>query len=183
MAEDFAAISALASIPFVIATATKYKTLKDLVDAGKKPGSTILYGTAGAGTSGQLFMERFRLAAGFPATHVPFRGTPEGMNELVAGRLDMYPAPALNAIALAKDGKISVLAISSPKRLPLMPDVPTLAEAGLPTAAYNFWIGAFAPAKTPKPIIERLNREIVAALKVKAVADKIIALGGDARAR
>jgi len=178
VAEDFAAISALADIPFVVATATKYKTLKDLIDAGKKPGANILYGTAGAGSSGQLFMERLRIAAGFPATHVPFRGTPEGMTEVVAGRVDLYPAPALNAIPLTKDGKVSSLAVSSRKRLPLMPDVPTVAEAGLPAAEYNFWVGAFAPAKTPKPIVERLNREIVAALNVKEVADKIVALGG-----
>ncbi|MGA7489226.1 MAG: tripartite tricarboxylate transporter substrate-binding protein [Xanthobacteraceae bacterium] len=177
--KDFAPITALASIPFVIATAPKYKTLEDLVAAGKKSGSNILYGTAGAGSSGQLFMERVRLAAGFPATHVPFRGTPEGMNELVAGRLDIYPAPALNAIPLVKDGKISVLAISAPKRLSLLPDVPTLAEAGLADALYNFWIGAFAPPGTPQPIVDRLNREVVAALKVKAVADKIVALGGE----
>jgi tripartite-type tricarboxylate transporter receptor subunit TctC len=179
VADDFAAVSALASIPFVIATPPKYKTMKDLVDAGKRAGSNILYGTAGAGSSGQLFMERLRLAAGFPATHVPFRGTPEGMNELVAGRLDVYPAPALNAIALAKDGKINVLAISSQKRLSLIPNVPTLVEAGLAAALYNFWVGAFVPAKTPKPIVDHLNREIVAALKVKAVTDRITALGGE----
>ena len=179
VAEDFAPISALASIPFLVATHPKYKTLKDLIDAGKKPGGNILYGTAGPGTSGQLFMEAVRLAAGFPVTHVPFRGTPEGMTEVVAGRIDMYPAPVLNAIPLLPDGKISVLAASSPKRVPLMPDVPTVAEAGLPAAAYNFWVGAFAPAKTPKAIVERLNREVVLALKVKEVADKIIALGGD----
>ena len=178
VADDFAAVSALADVPFVIATNPKYRTLTDLVDAGKKPGSTILYGTAGAGSSGQLFMERFRLAAGFAATHVPFRGTPEGMTEVIAGRIDMYPAPALNAINLSKEGKVSALAVSSAKRLPLMPDVRTVAEAGLPGAAYNFWVGAFLPAKTPRPIIERLNKEIVTALKVPSVADKIIALGG-----
>ena len=179
VADDFAAVSALAMIPFVVATNPKYKTLKDLIDAGKKPGSQILYGTAGAGSSGQLFMERLRIAAGFPATHVPFRGTPEGMTEVIAGRLDLYPAPILNAIPLAKDGKVSVLAVSTAKRAPLLPDVKTLAEAGLPDAEYNFWVGAFAPAKTPKPIVERLNKEIVAALKVKAVADKVLALGGE----
>jgi tripartite-type tricarboxylate transporter receptor subunit TctC len=179
VAEDFAAVSALASIPFVIATKTQYKTLKELVDEGKRPDSRILYGTAGAGSSGQLYMERFRIAAGFPATHVPFRGTPEGMTEVVAGRIDMYPAPALNAIELTKDGKVSSLAVSSAKRLPLMPNVPTSTEAGVPNAEYNFWVGAFMPAKTPKPVIDRLNREIISALKVKAVADKIIALGGD----
>lgn len=179
VANDFAGICELADIPFVIATATKYDTLKDLIAAGKKPGSHILYGSAGAGSSGQLFMERLRLAAGFAATHVPFRGTPEGMNELIAGRLDVYPAPVLNALPLAKADKIHVLAVSSTKRLALMPDVPTLAEEGLPGALYNFWIGAFAPAKTPKPIVDRLNREVVAALQRKDIADKIRALGGE----
>jgi tripartite-type tricarboxylate transporter receptor subunit TctC len=179
VANDFSGISELADIPFVIATSTKYDTLNDLIAAGKKPGSHVLYGSAGPGSSGQLFMERLRLAAGFAATHVPFHGTPEGMTELIAGRLDVYPAPALNALPLVKDGKIHVLAISSTKRLALMPDVPTLAEAGLPSALYNFWIGAFAPAKTPKPIVERLNREVVAALERRDIADKIRALGGE----
>ena len=178
VADDFAAVSSLADVPFVVAANPKYKTLKDLIDAGKASSSGILYGTAGAGSSGQLFMERFRIAAGFPATHVPFRGTPEGMTEVIAGRIDMYPAPALNAVNLSKEGKVSALAVSSAKRLPLMPDVRTLAEAGLPEAGYNFWVGAFLPAKTPQPIVDRLNREIVAALKVQAVADKILALGG-----
>jgi tripartite-type tricarboxylate transporter receptor subunit TctC len=179
VANDCASISGLADMPFVIATSTKYNTLKDLIAAGKKPGSHVLYGSAGAGSSGQLFMERLRLAAGFAATHVPFRGTPEGMNELVAGRLDVYPAPVLNALPLAKGGKIHVLAVSATKRLALMPEVPTLGEEGLPNALYNFWIGAFAPAKTPKPIIDRLDREIVAALARKDIAGKIRALGGE----
>jgi tripartite-type tricarboxylate transporter receptor subunit TctC len=179
VANDFAGISELADIPFVVATATKYKTLADLIAAGKKPGSHILYGTAGAGSSGQLFMERLRLAAGFPATNVPFRGTPEGMNEVVAGRIDLYPAPVLNALPLAKADKVHVLAISSAKRLALIPDVLTLAEAGLPNALYNFWIGAFAPAKTPKPIVERLNREVAIALERKDIAGKIRNLGGE----
>ena len=178
VAEDFVGVGGLADIPFVVTTPPRYKTLKDLIDAGKKPGSAILYGSAGAGSSGHLFMDLLSRSAGFPASHVPFRGTPEGMTELIAGRLDIYAAPALNAISLARDGKISSLAVSSRKRLPLMPDVLTLAESGLPAAEYLFWVGAFAPAKTPKPIVDRLNREIVAALGVKEVAEKIVALGG-----
>jgi tripartite-type tricarboxylate transporter receptor subunit TctC len=178
VADDFAPISAIADIPFLVGTATKYKTLRELIEAGKKPGASILYGTAGAGSSGHLFMEQLRLAAGYPITHVPFRGTPEAMTEMIAGRLDLYPTPAANAIPLTRDGKISSLAVSSPKRLPTMPEVATLRELGLPDAEYQFWVGAFAPAKTPRPIVERLNREIVAALNVKDVADKILALGG-----
>jgi len=173
---DFAAISPLADTPFVVAASTRYKSLNDLIEAGKKPGVTILFGSSGS--SGQLFMEQFRAVAGFNGTNVPYRGTPEAMTEVVAGRIDMFPAPAPSAIALTREGKVSSLAISSSKRSPLLPDVPTMAEAGLPKASYNFWIGAFAPAKTPKPIVERLNREIVAALAVKSVADKIVTLGG-----
>jgi tripartite-type tricarboxylate transporter receptor subunit TctC len=178
--DDFTPVGALADIPFFVGTAVKFKTLKELIEAGKKPGGNILYGTAGAGSSGHLFMEQLRLTAGYPATAVPFRGTPEAMTEMVAGRLDLYPTPAVNAIPLSRDGKISTLAVSSPKRLPTMPEVATLREHGLPDAEYQFWVGAFAPAKTPKPIVERLNREIVAALNVKEVGDKILALGGTA---
>ena len=177
VADDFIPISGLADIPFVVSTTTKYKSMKDVMAAGSKPGG-IFYGTNGPGSSGHLFMEALRLAAGYPITHVPFRGTVEAMTEVIAGRIDMFPAPALNAINLTKEGKVSSLAVSSPKRLALMSDVPTLAEIGLPKAQYQFWVGSFAPAKTPKAIIERLNREIVAALHVKETADKIIALGG-----
>jgi tripartite-type tricarboxylate transporter receptor subunit TctC len=177
VADDFIPISALADIPFVVSTTTNYKSMKDVVAASGKPGG-IFYGTNGPGSSGHLFMEALRLAAGYPITHVPFRGTVEAMTEVIAGRIDMFPAPALNAINLAKEGKISSLAISSPKRLALMAEVPTLAEVGLPKAQYQFWVGSFAPAKTPKAIIERLNREVVAALHVKETADRIIALGG-----
>jgi tripartite-type tricarboxylate transporter receptor subunit TctC len=178
VADDFIAIGGLADIPFVVTTPTRYKTLKDLIDAGKKPGSAILYGSAGAGSSGHLFMDLLTRTAGIRASHVPFRGTPEGMTELIAGRLDIYAAPAVNAISLTRDGKVSALAVSSQKRLPLMPDVLTLAESGLPAAEYRFWVGTFAPAKTPKAIVDRINREIVAALKTKGAAEKIIALGG-----
>jgi tripartite-type tricarboxylate transporter receptor subunit TctC len=176
--DDFVSIGGLADVPFFVGTSLKFKTMKEVIEAGKKPGGNILYGTAGAGSSGHLFMEQLRLVAGYPITHVPFRGTPEAMTEMVAGRLDMYPTPAVNAIPLSRDGKIKTLAVSSPKRLPTLPEVATLRELGLPDAEYQFWVGAFAPAKTPKPIVERLNREIVAALNVKEVGDKILALGG-----
>lgn len=178
VADDFAPISALADIPFVVSTTVNYKSMQDVVAAGKKKPGGIFYGTNGPGSSGHLFMEALRLAAGYPITHVPFRGTVEAMTEVIAGRIDMFPAPALNAINLTNEGKVNSLAVSSPKRLPLMAKVPTLAELGLPKAQYQFWVGAFAPAKTPKAIVERLNREVVAALHVKETADKIVALGG-----
>ncbi len=123
-------------------------------------------------------MEALRLAAGYPITHVPFRGTVEAMTEVIAGRIDIFPAPALNAINLARRAGLCPCGQFAKAPGPDVRTFPTLAEIGLPKAQYQFWVGAFAPAKTPKPIIERLNREVVAALHVKEIADKIAALGG-----
>lgn len=178
---DLAGISVLADVPFTVGTMLKYKTMKEFVDHAKSKDNAINYGTAGAGSAGHLFMEWLAVHAGYKATHLPFRGTPEAVNEIVAGRLDVYPIPVLNGLELTRAGKLNTLAISSVKRSPLMPDVPTLAEVGLEKALYNFWIGSFAPRKTPKPILDRLNKEVVAALKMKEVADKVVALGGDPR--
>jgi tripartite-type tricarboxylate transporter receptor subunit TctC len=176
--DDFTPLAALADLPFVLAAPTRYKTLADLVSAGKaKPGS-LSYGSAGAGSSGHLFMERFRIAAGFEAPHVPFRGTPEAMTEIMAGRLDLFPAPVASVIGLVQSGKLSALAVSSRNRLAALPQTPTTVEAGYPNSEYNFWIGAFLPQKTPEPIVQRLSAEIRTALADKEVGSRIAALGG-----
>ena len=176
-ADDFAGITPLANLPLVIIAPVKYKSMADLVAAGKK--GSLNFGSAGAGSAGHLFLERFRLSAGMNATHVPFRGTPEGITEIIADRLDFFVAPVLNAVPFARDGKLTAVAMGSARRASSMPDVPTTTEAGVPNAGYEFWVGALAPAKTPRPIVERLNREILAAFKLKEIADKISNLGGE----
>lgn len=175
---DLAGISPLADVPFTVSVPPRHKSMKDFVAYAKGRPTGINYGSAGNGTAGHLFMAWLALQAGYPGVHVPFRGTPEGMNEVVADRLDVYPAPVVSGVELAKGNKISILAVSSMKRAPLLPDVPTFAELGLEKATYGFWIASFTQRKTPKPILDRLNKEVVAALKVKEVADKIVALGG-----
>ena len=179
VAEDFTALSTLAVQPFVITTRLRYKTIADLVAFGRANSGVLNYGSAGIGTSGMLFMEKFALAGKFKMTHVPFRGTPEAMTEIIADRLDMYPGPAQSTLELAKAGKVNALAVSTPKRSSTMPDVPTVAEAGLAEAEYNFWIGAFAPAKTPVGVATRLHAEIVKALNSSEVRQKIAVLGAD----
>lgn len=177
--DDFAPVSALADLPFVLAARTRYRTLDDLVQAAKAQPGSLNFGSAGAGSSGQLFIERFRLAAGFEARHVPFRGTPEAMTEIMSDRLDLFPAPVSSAIELARDGKISALAVSSRTRMQSMPDLPTTIELGYPNSDYNFWVGAFLPAKTPADIVKRLHAEIVRALETPHVRKSLSALGGD----
>ncbi|HEY8580148.1 MAG TPA: tripartite tricarboxylate transporter substrate binding protein [Beijerinckiaceae bacterium] len=178
--DDFTPLAPLADLPFVLAAPSKYATLRDFVAAAKAKPGAMNYGSAGAGSSGQLFVERFRIAAGFEAPHVPFRGTPEALTEIMADRLDLFPAPAAAVVALAQDRKLAALAVSSSKRLAALPDAPTTVEAGFPGSSYNFWIGAFLPPRTPDAIVQRLSAEIKTALADPDVAGKIVALGGEA---
>jgi tripartite-type tricarboxylate transporter receptor subunit TctC len=177
--EDMTGIALLAHIPFVVATSTKYKTLADLVAAGRQSSSPINFGTLGLGSSGHLATERLMRACNFQGTNVPFRGTNEALTEVVAGRLDMYSGAFPNAGDLARSGQINVVGVMTPKRSSLFPDVPTTIEGGCPNSSYNFWMGTYLPAKTPRAIIERLNAEIAKTLREEEVRAKIKNLGGD----
>jgi tripartite-type tricarboxylate transporter receptor subunit TctC len=179
VADDFTALTALASQPFVATAPTKYKTMADFVAYGRAHPGALNYGSNGVGTAGQLFMVNIARAAKITMTHVPFRGTADAMTEMISDRLDLFPAPAPAMIELAKAGKVSALAVSTAKRSQAMPDVPTVAEAGLPDATYNFWIGAFAPAKTPPQISQRIHDEIIKALDDPDVKKEIVTLAAD----
>ena len=148
---DLAAIVPLGNMPVVMCfnPSKGYKTLADFVAYAKANPGKINYASAGAGNSSHLNGERFRLAAGFEAVHLPFKGAPEAMTEVVAGRADFYFAPLVNALPLLKDGKLVALAVSGSSRASALPDVPTTVQAGIPNSEYNFWAGMFAPAKTP----------------------------------
>jgi tripartite-type tricarboxylate transporter receptor subunit TctC len=178
---DFAAVTPLANIPtvLVIAPSKGFRSLQDFVEAAKaKPGS-MTYGSGGVGNSTHLAAERFRLAAGFTGVHVPFKGAPEALTEVMTGRVDFYFSPVPPALALIRDGKLQALAVSSARRASVLPDVPTTAEAGLADSSYEFWVGVFVPSATPRSIVERLYREIQTALDLPAVRDKLAALGAD----
>jgi tripartite-type tricarboxylate transporter receptor subunit TctC len=125
--------------------------------------------------------ERFRVATGIDVKHIPFRGA-EGLAELMAGRVDFYFAPITVAVPLLSDKRLVILAVSTPKRAPLLPDVPTVAEAGYPNAEYLFWGGLAMPAKTPRAIVSKLHDEVQKALATPAVHDKLVRLGVDPQA-
>jgi len=177
---DFANVAALADVPLVmVVSPAKYRTLRDLVAAAKaKPGS-INYGSVGYGAAAHLTSERLRLAAGFEAQQIPFKGAPEAITEVLAGRLDFFFSPTLPALPLLKDGRLRALAVSSAKRASVLPDVPTTIEAGYPDSDYNFWIGMFVPAHTPQAIVDRLHDETAKALRLKSVQEKLGRLGSD----
>jgi tripartite-type tricarboxylate transporter receptor subunit TctC len=178
---DLAAIAPLGNMPVVLVVnpSKGYKTLGDFVAAAKaKPGS-VNYASAGAGNSSHLNGERFRRAAGFEAVHLPFKGAPEALTEVVAGRADFYFAPLINALPLLKDGQLQALAVSGSSRASALPNVPTTVEAGYPNSEYNFWAGVFAPSKVPADIRAKLHDEIAKALQQPAVREKLVGLGAD----
>jgi tripartite-type tricarboxylate transporter receptor subunit TctC len=177
---DFAAITSLASLPNVLVVPpNKFKTVKDLVDAAKASPGSMNYASAGAGSAAHLNAERLLMAAGFKATHVPFKGGPEALNEIMSGRVDFYFIPLPPARGLIAAGKVGALAVSGSRRASALPDIPTTVEAGFPNSEYNFWIGMFAPAGTPNDIVDRLNAEVVKALQDPGVKDRLGKLGAD----
>lgn len=176
---DMTGIALLAHIPFVVASSPKYKTLADLVAAGRQKPSPINFGTLGLGSSGHLATARLMLSCNFEGTDVPFRGTTEALREVIAGRLDMYSGAFPNAEELAKSGQINLLGVMRPKRSTLFPDVPTTIEAGCLNSDYDYWMGSYLPAKTPRPIIERLNAEANKALQNPEIKAKLTLLGGE----
>jgi tripartite-type tricarboxylate transporter receptor subunit TctC len=125
--------------------------------------------------------EKFRLAAGFNAIHVPFKGTPEALTETMAGRIDFFFAPLVSALPLIKDKKLVALAVGSSQRSPVLPDVPTTVEAGVPGSDFNFWIGMLAPAKTPKEVVNRLNQEVQRIMQMPDVQQRLSGLGATAQ--
>lgn len=181
VAKDFAAIAPLANIPTVMAVSPSkgYKTVQEFVAAAKaKPGS-VNYGSGGVGNSTHFAAERFRLAAGFQGVHVPFKGAVDALTEVLAGRVDFYFSPVPPALSLIQEGKLVGLAVSSARRASALPNVPTTVEAGFPNSGYEFWVGAFVPAATPRPVVERLNQEVMKALDVPAIRERMRQMGAD----
>jgi tripartite-type tricarboxylate transporter receptor subunit TctC len=178
---DFAAVTPLANIPtvMVIAPSKGFKTVQDFVAAAKAKPGAMTYGSGGVGNSTHFAAERFRLSAGFTGVHVPFKGAPEALTEVMTGRVDFYFSPVPPALPLIRDGQLQALGVSSGRRSSVLPDVPTTAESGLADSTYEFWVGVFVPSATPRAIVERLYREIRSALDVPAVRDKLGTLGAD----
>lgn len=172
---DLVGVAMLGVMPQVLITspAAGLKTLKDFVaDAQAKPG-TYNYASTGVGAATHVSVEKFRLAAKFEATHVPFKSGAEGISEVVAGRINFYFCPIGTALPFIQEGRLLGLAVSTPKRAVALPDVPTTIEAGYPNSDYTFWFALFAPAKTPRPIVERLHQEAMKALEAPSVKSRL----------
>ena len=180
--KDFAAIGMFGIQPSVLVTTPGkgFKTVADLVNAAKAKPGTLNFASAGIGAASHMAAEKFRLAAKLNVIHVPFRGPQEAFAQLLAGTIDYYYLPLAPALPNIQSGKLVALAVSTPKRAPQLPDVPTIVEAGYPDATYLFWGGVIAPAKTPKPIIDKLHAEVQKALANPTVKENLAKQGVEA---
>jgi tripartite-type tricarboxylate transporter receptor subunit TctC len=154
-----------------------YRDLKGFVEWAKKLGRPVSYGSIGVGTSLHLFGVILEKEYGVPLNHVPYKGEVQATNDVMNGSLDVAWVSILIAKPLAASGKIQALAITGPKRFVAWPELPTFAEQGFPGFEMPVWGGAYLPAGTPRPIVERLSREIVDVLRTPEVAEKLIAMG------
>jgi len=178
---DFAPISLISVGPFVLIThpSVPVKSVKELIALAKSQPGKLNYASAGNGVANHLAMEMFKQMAGVDITHVPYKGAPQAVTDVLAGHMNMMFNSIAPIIANIKAGRVRVLGIASSKRSPQLPDVPTISEAGVPGFEAVNWFGMFAPAKTPKPIITRVNEAVVKVLRSPDVQAQFVALGAD----
>jgi tripartite-type tricarboxylate transporter receptor subunit TctC len=172
-AADFAGVALFGTVPNVLLVAPSkgIRTVHELVERAKSGGMT--FGTSGIGSAAHWAAERFRISAGFKATQVPFRGGVESLTEVMTGRVDFVFTGISSGLPFIKQGTLTPLVVSSRKRSPFLPDVMTSLEAGYKDSDFNFWNGMLAPAKTPRPIIERLHAEVTKVLAMPEVQQKL----------
>ena len=177
--KDLTGVTSLAAIPnvLVVNPAKGWKTQADLIAAVKAKPDQFNYASAGVGSGTHMNAEIFRIQAGIEALHVPYKGTPDAMTNVIGGSNDWFFAPLASALPLIRDGKLQALSVSTKQRASTLPQVPTSIEAGLPGSDYTLWIGMIAPSATPQPILRKLHEEASKALNNPEIKERMAKLG------
>jgi tripartite-type tricarboxylate transporter receptor subunit TctC len=178
---DLRAITMLVQQPNILVAAPSkgWKTAADYARAATAEPGKLTYGTAGTGSGTHMNAEKFRLSAQIGVVHVPYRGTPEALRDTMNGVTDLCFCPIVAALPMIKQGRVVALANGSPRRSSVLPELATTEELGFMESGYTFWIGLFAPAGTPRTVIDRLNAEARRALESPEVREHLQALGTD----
>src|SRR5688572_10689048 len=179
--KDFAFITLLAESQnlLVVHPSLPVRSVKDLIGISKKRPGEINYGSSGIGTTPHMSAELFQFMTGTRWTHIPYKGSGLGLTALLGGEISLYFANVPAAFQHVKAGRLRPVALSGTKRTPAAPGIPTVAESGLPGFAVTSWFGVAAPAKTPRPIVDRLNGEIVRALATLELRERMEGMGAD----
>jgi tripartite-type tricarboxylate transporter receptor subunit TctC len=182
-AADFEAISTVTFFPFlvVVPTDSKFASLAAVLAAARAAPGTIAFGSAGVGSTHHLAGELLARTAAAPLLHVPYKGDSASLTGLMSGDVPMVITPPTAALAQIKAGRMRAIATTGPQRWPGLPEVPTVAEQGVAGFDVRSWAGLLAPAGTPRPIVERLNAEVLKALQDPGVRQKLVDIGGEAR--
>ncbi len=177
--KDTIDVALLGKTPYVMVSAGNgpYRTLKALIDAAKAKPGELPFASAGIGTSTHLAAEYVIDLAGLKMIHVPFKGSPDAMQDVLGGRTVFYMAPINAGMALVKDGKLAALGVSTKTRAEVLPDVPTIAEQGIAAYDMTLWFGLWAPAGTPSAVVHRLNAQVNAIVAQPEVREQFAKLG------
>jgi tripartite-type tricarboxylate transporter receptor subunit TctC len=180
--KDFVEVATLGGQPnvLVVAPSTGFKTVADLIAAAKKSPGALNFGSAGTGSGTHINGEKFKLAAGIDVVHIPYKGTPEAITDTMTGRVTYFFSPISAALPNIREGKLVALGVSTAKRSSALPNVPTIAESGLPGFDYNLWVGMFAPAGTPADVVDRINADVAKVLQTPDARERLAALGAEA---
>jgi tripartite-type tricarboxylate transporter receptor subunit TctC len=175
--KDFQPITLVALVPNMLSVnpALPAKSVKELIALAKAKPGTINFGSGGNGSAAHLAGEYFKLMTKTEITHIPYRGTSPAVTDLIAGQIQMIITGVPPTLNFVKTGKLRALAVATSKRLPLLPDLPTISEAGVPGYEATQWYGVLSPAGTPKPIVAKLNAEMAKAIKGPDVREKLAA--------
>jgi tripartite-type tricarboxylate transporter receptor subunit TctC len=180
---QFAPVTLVSASPYVVTASLKtpVASIRELIAlAGANPGK-LSYASSGAGAASHLWAELFKSMAGVDLLHVPYKGTGQALTDLLAGQVDLLFAPSQTVIQHVRAGKLKALATTGARRTETLPDLPTVAESGLPGYEALGWFGVLAPAATPRPIVERLSADANRVLADPDVRSRMIALGADPR--
>lgn len=180
-AKDLVGVSLLARQPniLVVSPDKGWKTAADLVKEAKAHPGKMSFGSAGVGSATHINGEKFKVAAGIDVLHVPYKGTPEALNDVMGGRVEYFFSPVVSALSLIHEKRVIALANGSPKRSSVLPDVPTTEEAGYKGSGYDYWAGMLAPAGTPPAVVDKLNKAVVEVLAMPEVKERLAKIGGD----
>jgi tripartite-type tricarboxylate transporter receptor subunit TctC len=177
--KDFAGVTQFATTPLVLVVAPQLgvKSVKDLIALAKEKKGQLNFGSTGQGSGPHYGAELFNLVAGIRAVHVPYRGSPESLTDLMAGRVQYILSPVLAAAPLVRGGRIVALGVTTTYRAQAMPDVPSIGEAGLPDYVYQGWYGLLAPGKTPRKLVHLLSKEVGAIIDTPEIQERIASQG------
>jgi tripartite-type tricarboxylate transporter receptor subunit TctC len=179
--KDFIAVTQVASTPnvLVVNPAMKASSVAEFIALAKSRPGKLNFGSGSTGSAGHLAGELFKSMAGIDMAHIPYKGAAAAMQDLIGGRVDLMFDNLASSLSQVKGGRVRALAVTTAKRTPLAPDLPTVAESGLPGFDISTWFGIFVPAGTPKPVVDRLHDEFAKALAAPDVREKMINLGAE----